>query len=124
TGNRKPWPYFIIETKRLHVTFPSGWHSLVPEYVTGHQGMMCFIDQRYSRSLTTGGMLGFVFDGEIEKARDSVSASIAANSAKLKGAEPFWLSVSEIVTGRPPISESSHTLPHGLFTIYHLFVAV
>src|ERR1035441_7926256 len=42
TGVNKPWPYFGIESKRLHVSFPSGWQSLISEYVTGHQGMMCF----------------------------------------------------------------------------------
>src|ERR1035437_10138830 len=47
TGIEKPWPYFVIESKRLHVTFPSGRKSLVPDYVTGHQGMMCFIEGRY-----------------------------------------------------------------------------
>lgn len=57
TGIQKPWPYFGIEAKRLHVFFPSGWDSLVPEYVTGHQGMMCFIEQRYAQGLASGGML-------------------------------------------------------------------
>jgi hypothetical protein len=38
TGTRKPWPCFVIESKRLHVTFPSGWKSLVSDYVTGHPG--------------------------------------------------------------------------------------
>jgi hypothetical protein len=62
TGARKPWPYFVIESKRLHVTFQSGWRSLVSDYVTGRQGMMCFIEERYARGLDGGGMLGYVFD--------------------------------------------------------------
>ena len=57
TGSRKPWPYFVIESKRLHVSFASGWQSLVPEYVAGNQGMMCFINERYARDLESGGML-------------------------------------------------------------------
>ena len=117
--------HFVIEAKRLHVTFKkAGWQSLVSEYVTGHQGMRCFIDQRYARGLTEGAMLGYVFDGEIEKARDSVVASIAANPNKLKCAAPFRLVPSQIVTGLSGISESSHALSQGLFTIYHLFVVV
>jgi hypothetical protein len=124
TGNRKPWPYFVIETKRLHVTFPSGWRSLVSEYVSGHQGMMCFVEGRYARDLTAGAMLGYVFDGDTEKALASVADSILANPAKLKCATPFRLVPSQIVTGLSGISETSHELQQGLFRIYHLLIPV
>jgi hypothetical protein len=117
--------HFVIEAKRLHVTFPNkGWQSLVSEYVTGRQGMMCFIDQRYARGLDTGGMLGYVFDGQIDKARASVGASIASNHRQLKclGEAPFV--PSSVLAGVNQISETTHTLPHGAFVIYHLFLAV
>jgi len=117
--------HFVIEAKRLHVTFKkAGWQSLVAEYVTGHQGMMCFIDRRYARDLKVGAMLGYVFDGEIETARDAVETSIAANPIKLRCAAPFRLVPSQIVAGLSGISQTSHALPQGLFTIHHLFVAV
>jgi len=67
TGVKKPWPYFAIESKRLHVTFKSGWQSLVSAYVTGGQGMMCFIKGRYASGLRSGGMLAYVFDGDVER---------------------------------------------------------
>lgn len=124
TGTRKPWPYFAIEAKRLHVAFPSGWNSCVSEYVTGSQGMMCFIEQRYSKGLPSGGMLGYVFDGDIEKARISVAASIEANHEKLKTAPPFKLVLSSVLPGDSRVSETIHALAHGDFIIYHLFVAV
>ncbi len=69
-------------------------------------------------------MLGYVFDGKIEKARDLVAESIAAYPDKLKCAPPFRLVPSQIVTGIFAVSESAHALPQGLFTLYHLFVAV
>src|SRR5216684_1140571 len=84
TGAMKPWPYFVIECKRLHVTFPSGWQSLISEYVTGNQGMRCFIEGRYAMGLVSGGMLAYVFDGKIEAARSSVGASIEENHEQLK----------------------------------------
>jgi hypothetical protein len=124
TGPRKPWPYFAIEAKRLHVAFRSGWNSCIPEYVTGSQGMMCFIEQRYGRSLTSAGMLGYVFDGDIDKARLSVAASIQTNREKLKTAPPFQLVLSSVLPGDSRVSETIHTLAHGDFVIYHLFVAV
>lgn len=124
TGAMKPWPYFVIEAKRLHVSFPSGWQSLVPEYVTGHQGMMCFIVGRYARDLASGGMLGYVFDGELEKAKSSVSASIEASHEKLQCCPVPRLGPSSVLLGDSKVSESTHSLSHGIFTIYHLFLAV
>ena len=89
TGTRKPWPYFAIEAKRLHVTLPSGWDSCVHKYVTDRQGMMCFIEQRYGKGLVSGGMLGYVFDGNVEAARTSVATSIEASREKHKTVPPF-----------------------------------
>jgi hypothetical protein len=124
TGVDKPWPYFVIESKRLHVTFPSGRQSLMSEYVNGHQGMMCFINERYGRSLASGGMLGYVFDGQIEKARAAVGASIAANHQQLKCSHSIPFTPSLVLAGEFRISESAHALPQGPFVIYHLFLAV
>jgi len=86
--------------------------------------MMCFVEQRYARDLTSGGMLGYVFDGDVEKARHSVGAEILKNRDKLKCTPPFALMASEIVPGDLRISETIHGLADGDFTIYHLFVAV
>ena len=124
TQTQHPWPYFAIEAKRLHVTFPSGWDSCVHKYVTDHQGMMCFVDQRYGQGLESGGMLGYVFDGDIEKARISIAASIEANREKLKTAPPFKLVLSSVLPGDSRVSETTHALAHGAFIIYHIFVAV
>lgn len=123
TGTLKPWPYFVTEAKRLHVTFPSGWDALVAEYVTGSQGMMCFIDERYARDLNCGSMLGYVFDGKTEKARAAVAACIEKHSDKLKRARSKESTVSSVVAGEDRIDETIHTLPR-TFTIYHQFIAV
>jgi hypothetical protein len=124
TGIRKPWPYFVIESKRLHVAFPSGWKSLVSGYVTGRQGMMCFINDRYARDLESGGMLGYVFDGEIEGARSSVAASIEANYEQLQCSQTPFFVPSSVLTDGSRVSESSHSLSRRAFRIYHLFLAV
>jgi hypothetical protein len=125
TGATKPWPYFVIEAKRLHVAFPSGWQSLVSEYVTGEQGMMCFINERYARNLKTGGMLGFVFDGDIDGARASVAASVKEKRTELKCRRRTHFQESTVLgSSAAGIGESIHSLSHGAFTIYHLFLAV
>jgi hypothetical protein len=124
TGINKPWPYFVIESKRLHVTFPSGRKSLISEYVTGHQGMRCFIEERYGRGLASGGMLGYVFDGRIEKARAAVGVSIATHYRQLKCSKVNLFAPSKALGGACRIYESAHSLSRGVFTIYHLFLAV
>jgi hypothetical protein len=124
TGVRKPWPYFAIEAKRLHVTVPSGRQSLIPEYVTGHQGMMCFIVGRYAKGLASGGMLGYVFDRKVEKARSSIGASIEANHKQLRCCAVPRFGPSSVLKGDSRVSESAHSRPQGVFTIYHLLLAV
>jgi hypothetical protein len=142
TGTFKPWPCFAIEAKRLHVTFPkAGWSSLVPEYVTSitskpvekEQGMMCFVSGRYSRGLRAGAMLGYVFDGKVEAARDSITTAIQTHAKKLKLVPSTRLTDSIVLPGNSGISESLHDIADEIdvgdllrerFTIYHLLVAV
>ena len=121
---KHPQPYFAIEAKRLHVAFPSRPNTCVSEYVTGNQGMLCFIEQRYAKGLTRGGMLGYVFDGDVEKARTSVDAAIRKHGNRLKCIPPFAMVTSAIVPGDSRVSETTHRLAHADFIIYHLFVAV
>jgi hypothetical protein len=124
TGITKPWPYFVVESKRLHVTFPSGWKSLVSDYVTGRQGMMCFNEERYARGLESGGMLGYVFDGQIDSARSSVAASIELNHGQLQCPPTPRFGPSSVLKDAFRVSESSHLLSSHAFKIYHVFLAV
>ena len=124
TGARKPWPYFVVESKRLHVTFESGWQSLISEYVSGEQGMMCFVNQRYSKDLACGGMLGYVFDGDVAAARSSIASTIQSKRRRLKCSPGAELRKSALSNGTHEISESSHRRSNADFTIYHLLIAV
>ena len=118
---RNPLPCLAIEAKRLHVAFPSGWKSLVSEYVTGHQGMMCFITGRYSGQAQCGVMMGFVFDGQTAKARAAVSASIASNAVTLNSRLPGKLDSAPAFAG---VWQSLHSRGTHALTIYHLFQSV
>jgi hypothetical protein len=86
--------------------------------------MMCFIKERYGRGLESGGMLAFVFDGDIEKARSSVGESILSKQQQLKCSPVVQFSPSSILNNAVEISESSHSLPNRTFRIYHAFLAV
>ncbi|MFO7605380.1 MAG: hypothetical protein R6W72_03620 [Desulfurivibrionaceae bacterium] len=115
--------YFAFEAKRLHVTFPSGWQSLVGEYVTGDQGMMCFVTGRYSGTQQAAAMLGYVFDGDIAKARRGIDNSVRKNAGLLKLSAPHGFHSSPILPGRP-VDETCHQLVSRPFIIYHLLVSV
>jgi hypothetical protein len=119
----KPPPYFAIEAKRLHLSFNSGWKSLVSEYVTGHQGMMCFITSRYSKGLRSGAMLGYVFDGDIDRAVKLVSMAVETNRDQLKLTGSQRLMKSKMV-GCESAWETNHALPNGDFTVFHLLADV
>lgn len=115
--------YFAIEAKRLHVTFPSGWQSLISEYVIGDQGMMCFVTGRYSGTQQAAAMLGYVFDGDIDKARRGIDTFLRKHADLLKLSPPHELQSSTILLGRS-VEKTNHQLASRPFTIYHLLVSV
>lgn len=116
--------YFAIEAKNLHVTYASGWKSKVSDYVTSDQGMMCFVTSKYSAAQQTGAMLGYVFDGNLDKAREDIARAIDVNQLTLKLAGTDGLIRSDIVKRAERIDESHHQFGPRPFTIYHLLVPV
>ena len=97
TQERKPWPYFAIEAKRLRVSFKGKVYSQTSKYVTDHQGMICFVDGRYSKGLTSAAMLGYVFDGDLPKARGEISNKVRKYHAKLKCRNSHGLRQSKLI---------------------------
>lgn len=122
-AKQKPPPYFAIEAKRLHVTFKSGWESLASKYVSHHQGMMCFIDGRYSKGLRFGGMLGYVFDGDVTKAASLISNQLLTNREKLRLKLPHVLEPSRESTP-DTVWQTSHQIDGRTFKLFHILAAV
>ena len=122
-GCQKPPPYFAVEAKRLHVTFESGWKSLVAEYVSNRQGMMCFIDGRYSKGLRSGGMLGYVFDGDVPRAVSTLSKSLDKHHERLHSEPPYELVPS---LDFPPhaVWTTKHLVRERPFTLFHVLTEV
>ncbi|MCX6873908.1 MAG: hypothetical protein NTW21_08875 [Verrucomicrobia bacterium] len=113
--------YFLVEAKRLFVTFPEGTrNSLVKAYV--NQGMMRFIEGRYAPFQEASAMLGYVHDESIATAREALAKEIAIQAESLRlqfGLRPSMLRVS------PPVEETCHALnPPRSFTLYHLWVGI
>lgn len=116
------WPYFAVECKRLNVAhLHAGIRPYVSEYV-GHQGMMCFIDQRYSRGLAHAAMLGYVFDGKVGAARDAVAKAVKNDHAELQAHHQGEMQQSALSIVE--IHETHHQIGGRLFILHHLFVPV
>ena len=78
--------YFCLEAKRLNVIKEGKRRVLADEYVK--ECMQRFIDRKYSRKICHGGMLGYVLDGDIDRAMMNVSRNIASNHQSLRMQSP------------------------------------
>ncbi len=122
TERRKPWPYFAIEAKRLHVTYKGRVYPQIQKYTTDRQGMMCFVESRYSKGLTSAAMLGYVFDREVAKAHAAISNHIQLHHAKLKSLPPHGLAPCRYAITE--VDETRHDFDGREFTLYHILSAV
>lgn len=115
--------YFCLEAKRLNAVVEGVRKSLADEYVKS--GMQRFVDGKYSRHVSHGGMLGYVLDGDVERAMRNVVHNIQANHLALRMTPPGeWLD-SELRPGDPHAKETRHERAQETkaFRIHHLFVA-
>ncbi|MFZ0450419.1 MAG: hypothetical protein WAL98_14375 [Desulfatiglandaceae bacterium] len=112
--------YFAIEAKRLRVRSTSGkMDAGNDDYV--NDGMMRFVTGQYAPFMNTGAMLGYVYDGDINKARSGVASYIAREATTLSLIGAF---VRSSILSQKLIDETQHALKNRSLTIYHLFLAV
>jgi hypothetical protein len=114
--------YLAFECKRLGLVYQGGWRSNAGEYVG--KGMMRFISEQYAGDLLTGGMIGYVMDGYVEKSVAAVNDAIQSASALLRLRPPFELRASSVLPDRPEVLETTHELPKGVFTMHHICLPV
>ncbi len=114
--------YFAIEAKRLRVRSTSGkMDAGNDDYV--NNGMMRFVTGQYAPFMKTGAMLGYVYDGDTEKACSGVAGYISSKVKGLKLISPKQLTKASIVPDKP-IYETRHGLKKRTFFIYHIFLSV
>ena len=115
--------YFCLEAKRLNALVSGQRKSLADEYVK--EGMQRFVDGKYSRHVRHGGMLGYVLDGDIDRAITNVSNCIRLHQAALRMEAPAELLRSASGPTIPTHDETRHRRPHEeiMFCLHHLFVA-
>ncbi len=117
--------YFAFECKRLRIPYPppSKLATNNSEYVN-EEGMMCFVTGKYSGSVTDGGMIGYVMDGQTKEAITSVGKLIKKKRLALKLAKNTGLECSSVMGSLQNIRETKHILNKRNFTIHHIFLAV
>ena len=124
-GNCREEIYFAVECKRLSVPIKkkNASKSLAADYV--EKGMMRYVSGQYAAAVRHGAMVGFVMDGDVAKAIDSVKTAVVRRRKKLKMQATQTLASSTIAPGRPAVKETFHRLAKGrLFRIHHVFLSV
>lgn len=122
--------YFAFESKRLHVTYPGGIISTeYPTYVSD-EGMGALVAGQYSKSLPAAGMLGYVMDGNTEKAWTGLAARIEAkrDDLCLLAASQFIESPlkhhAESGLSNSRLGETQHDLFSHALRLFHLLLPV
>jgi hypothetical protein len=117
--------YFALECKRLRIPYPSpsNLETNNSDYV-GEQGMMCFITGKYSRRGASGGMIGYVMDGNTKEVVSSLIPLIKSKSSILKLVKDTGLEPSSIIANSPDVKQTRHILSKKDFVIHHVFLAV
>jgi hypothetical protein len=122
--------YFVFEAKRLRVIYPGGSFSTEYPTYSGDEGMMAFIEGYYSKGLPAGGMLGYIMDGESDRAWSGLEKRIKARRTPLKLIENSKLeksllskAIANAVVGTH-LGETQHDLQTHHLRLFHLLLPV
>ena len=114
--------YFCLEGKRLNVVKDGARRAYASEYVTF--GMLRFVAGKYSRAVRHGGMIGYVLDGNVDRAITNIEANIQGQCSALRMAPPGRLLTSAIINDDSRVRETHHLRDAGtVFCLHHLFMA-
>lgn len=115
--------YFCLECKRLNIIIKGRRRTLGTEYVT--QGMYRFVKRQYGDQVHHGGMLGYVLDGRVEPAINSVRAALKSHKEELKMCGEIDLKTSSFLPDADHVFESAHVRVDqpAPFLIQHIFAA-
>lgn len=113
--------YFCLECKRLNVPDNGSVRSLASEYIT--HGMMRFVRGQYAQRVHNGGMLGYVLDGNVASAIQSVSGLVKKRHKELQTQPPCGLNPSSIRPDDEHTRETRHVRvgQSRPFLIHHMF---
>ena len=115
--------YLCLEAKRLNAAVSGVRRSLADEYV--REGMQRFVDGKYARFVRHGAMLGYVLDGNTDRAMKNVENNIRTRLTELRMDKNDGFLASSIRPDDPRSKETRHRRAHEatIFRIHHLFMA-
>lgn len=114
--------YFAFECKRLYAWASGGWDALASKYVS--DGMLRFMKGQYAAKMSQGGMIGYVLNGNCDKAKRQVEKSIVDQQVQLRMTAPARLEISSIRSSIDDIRETVHDLGRNRqFRLHHVFLA-
>jgi hypothetical protein len=114
--------YFCLEAKRLNAMISGTSTSLANEYVK--EGMMRYVSGKYACRVKHGGMLGYVLDGDINRAMTNVEANMVGEAVALGMQAPVEFKPSTALNDAS--ARDTHHLRSNdgcVFRIHHLFLA-
>jgi hypothetical protein len=114
-------PYFVFESKRLNITYVGVVSSNAHEYV-GDGGMGCLLAGGYDTVPDYSGMLAYVMDGNIAKAKQSVEAQIGRKSEELRIHGDAKIHSSTMMPKGSPHGETYHAIDGQKSAIFHIFL--
>lgn len=115
--------YFAFECKRLRIPYESKVKPNTGEYI-GSDGMMRFIEGKYAGGLNSGGMIGFVMDGNIKLAVNSIANAMEKNRDLLCLSTNTKMAPCPLVSNIQTVQETSHSLKPHTFMLYHVFLGL
>lgn len=121
-NHRRQTVFFTVECKRLHTA--SG--PLIGEYIKA--GVMRFLTdgpKQYSRNLPCGAMLGYVLDGDTQKAFASLRLEIEKQKSSLfLLKDDGFQAPSNLLAQCPFSADSRHMRQDKVFSLHHILVPI
>ncbi len=122
--------YFAFESKRIHIRYPGGGFSTEYSTYAGPDGMMAFIEGQYCKGLPAAGMLGYIMDGDSDKAWNGLEKRIDLRRKQLKLIKSSKLVKSSLSTAVDSamkgtrLGETEHDLKSNYLRLFHLLLPV
>lgn len=117
--------FYILECKRLNIPADAKRKradSNADNYVA--DGMTRFVTGQYSPEMPCGGMLGYVMDGDIPKARAAVERALEKHAALLAFPDQRRFGKCRFLPNPPSGGATRHRQRGNRFVMHHLFVSV
>lgn len=115
--------YFAFECKRLRVPYGKTLSNNISAYV-GKVGMGCFVTGQYAAGLPHGGMIGYVMDGNVARAKALLKKRIVLEAASLLVVNGTDLQASRHNPAQSRLAESEHQLKTGRLILHHVLLAI